>query len=182
MHTLAQESEEERVIYFDATYQVQQNCSMRITERITVYCGGYQINHGIYRDIPLNYDYEGGRTDVDFKFISLKRDGKPEDYHTKDMDNGIRTYFGSAETMLYVGKHTYEFTYEVNHVLRLLEKTDELYWNTNGNGWVFSVDSLRATVQLPKGIKFNLFTAYTGSQGSAGKDFTVVQTSDNELV
>ena len=183
LNSLAQNEEEyERIIYFDANYRVNQNCSMRITERITVYCNQQEIKRGIYRDIPLNYEYQGGRTDVDFEFISLTRNGKAENSHTENRSNGIRTYFGSEDTYLSIGKHTYEFTYEVNHVLRLLDKTDELYWNTNGNGWIFTVDSLRATVQLPAGIPFKQFTAYTGGAGSSGKNFSVVQTHDNELV
>ena len=181
--TFSQEIQEyAHILRFDGTYKVNKDCSMLITERITVYADGYYIDHGIYREIPLDYDYEGGQTTVDFSFVSAFRDGKKENYHTEREDNGIRIYFGDEDISLPEGFYTYEFTYKVNHVLRLLDNVDELYWNTNGNGWDFTVDTLTARVLLPPGIRFRMFTGYTGRQEESGEDYTVEQIAPNELL
>src|SRR3989338_2667007 len=126
----------ERIMCFHSIMRVQKDCSVKITERITVYSKGIDINHGIFRDLPLYYNYEGGRTDVGFTLNSVTLDGKAEDYHTESMDNGIRIYAGSEDRLVSDGKHTYEFSYTVDHVLGLKDpKFDEFYWNINGNGW-----------------------------------------------
>ena len=177
-----EENDYAHIIRFDGTYKINKDCSMLITERINVYADGNMINHGIYRDIPLTYDYEGGQTSVDFSIVSLTRDGEKEDYHTETMDNGIRIYFGNKNISLDPGKYTYKLSYKVNHVLRFLKKSDELYWNTNGNGWVFTIDTLTARVLLPSGIQFKKFIGYTGSQGDAGSNYTVEQVNPNEIL
>ncbi|MDH4472087.1 MAG: DUF2207 domain-containing protein [Fluviicola sp.] len=162
----------ERIMCFHSIMQVQKDCSVKITERITVYAKGIDINHGIFRDLPLYYNYEGGRTDVGFTLNSVKLDGKPEDYHTEGMDNGIRIYAGSEDRLVSDGKHTYEFSYTVDHVLGLKDpKFDELYWNVNGNGWIFTIDTVRGEVHYPKDAKLVQFRAYTGRMGEMGLAF-----------
>lgn len=173
---------QERLLLFDGTYAVQQDCSMEITETISVWAEGIEIQRGIYRDIPLAYDYEGGVTRVKFEFLSLSRDGQEENYHFEDMDNGIRIYFGSEDKLLENGQHTYVLKYKVNHVIRFLEKTDDLYWNTNGTGWTFSVDTLRARVILPEGFQIRQHIAYTGREGEQSANYIVEKKADNEYL
>src|SRR5262249_18626112 len=50
-----------------------------------------------------------------------------------------------------------------------------LYWNVSGNGWVFSMDDVEASVELPPGAASQVMEmdAYTGAQGAKGKDFVV---------
>lgn len=172
----------EHVVLFDATYDIQKDCSMEITETIRVYAGGNEIKRGIYREIPLIYKYMGGVTTVDFELISLTRDSKKEAFHTENMDNGIRIYFGSEDVFLTKGYYTYELKYRVNHVLRFLDETDDLYWNVNGTGWSFSIDTIRAHVKLPEGISFTNFRGYSGKQGETFGDYEATRIAENELL
>jgi len=172
----------ERIMCFHSIMRVQKDCSVEITERITVYAKGIDINHGIFRDLPLYYNYEGGRTDVGFKLNSVTLDGQPEDYHTEGMDNGIRIYAGSEDRIVSNGKHIYEFSYTVDHALGLKNsKYDELYWNVNGNGWYFTIDTIRGEVHYPKGSKLVQYKAYTGRTGELGLAYTADTLEDGIL-
>ncbi len=119
-------------------------------ETISVQAAGIDIDHGIYRDIPLFYqDRAGKRYTVPFDIVSLFRDGSKEPYRTVDQSNGVRVYFGSATYELPSGPHTYQFRYRVNRVLGYFPDYDQLYWNVTGNGWRFPIDVATATVLLP---------------------------------
>jgi len=162
----------EHILHFHSEMRVQKNCKVRITEHIRVVAKGEAIQRGIYRDIPLEYDYKGVTVTVGFEILSIKREGKPEEYHTESMSNGIRIYLGNKDVFLTPDVYNYEITYEADHVLGLFEKYDELYWNVNGNGWAFVVDSLSADLYFPEGAEMRQFSAYTGGFGEDGKDFT----------
>lgn len=162
----------EHILNFHADIRVQKNRKVRITERIRVVAKGEAIQRGIYRDLPLEYPYKGATYTVGFEVIGIQRDGKAEDYHTESLSNGIRIYLGNKDVVLTPDIYNYEITYEVDHVLLFGEQFDELYWNINGVGWTFPVDSLSASVYLPEGAKLKQFSAYTGQSGEKGKDFT----------
>jgi len=168
----------EHIFSFHSIIEIQKDCSVKITERIRVYAEGNNIKHGIYREIPLSYDYEGGRTDVGFKLISITRDGEKEDFHSENVDNGIRLYFGSESIFVTTGVHEYELTYVVDHVLGLFDTYDEFYWNINGTGWLFEIDTISAEVHYPMEASLVQYAGYTGSQGEDGKDFTVKTLAD----
>jgi uncharacterized membrane protein YgcG len=171
----------ERITHFHSTMRVQKDCRVKITEKISVVSRGIQIRHGIYRDLPLYYDYQGGRTDVGFKLLEVKLDGVKEDHHTDWLDNGIRIYMGSEDLVLEEGRYTFELTYEVDHVLGFFKNYDELFWNINGTGWLFQIDSLTAEMYYPEGAGLKQFSAYTGRQGEAGKDFTAEKTKNGMI-
>ena len=163
---------EEFILHFHSDIRVQKNCTVLITEHIRVLALGERIQRGIYREIPLEYQYKGGHYTVGFELISAKRDGKSENYHTENADNGIRIYFGSKDVYLTPDIYEYELTYRVDHVLGLKENYDELYWNVNGNGWDFTIDTLSADLYYPEKASLLQYAAYTGAFGEDGKDFT----------
>ena len=170
----------EHIYRFHADIQVLKSRKVHITEHIRVHSKGVQMVHGIYRDLPLEYEFQGGVNTVDFKLLSVQRDGKAEPYFTEDMDNGIRIYIGSKDLMLENGDHEFVIDYEVDHVLGMFEQYDEFYWNINGNGWGFNIDTVSANIQLPAGAKLKQWAGYTGTFGQAGKDFSV-DTLENSM-
>ena len=148
--------------------------SMEVTETITVQSAGEKIQHGIYRDFPTRYkDRLGNNYAVTFEIVSLERDGSRESYHTSDMDNGVRVYFGSSSYDLPPGVHTYEFTYRTSRQLGFFKDHDELYWNVTGVGWGFPIDVATATVALPPAVRDQIqsLDGYTGYEGEKGKAF-----------
>lgn len=147
---------------------------MTVTETITVRAEGNRIKRGIYRDFPTTYkDRLGNRYRVGFRILSVKRDGRREDYHTENRSNGIRTYFGNKNRYLEQGEHVYEFSYRTDRQLGFFEHHDELYWNVTGNDWDFTIDRAGATVRLPAGIPAGdiRIEGYTGAAGSKAQEY-----------
>jgi hypothetical protein len=165
---------------FDANIFLEKSGAMTVTETIDVIAEGDQIKRGIFRDFPLTYtDAEGRRRMVDFKVVSLKRDGKDEPWHSESISGGTRIYAGSADVMLDPGRHEYEITYETDRQIRYSPDRDELYWNVTGNGWIFPISKATATVTLPDGVSANGTTFFTGAQGSKDKNARVSDNGDS---
>lgn len=167
---------------FDSRITVNSDGSMQVVETIAVESAGVDIVHGIYRDFPTRYrDRVGNNYSVLFDIVRLRRDGNMEPYHTEDLSNGVRVYFGSSSFNLPPGPHTYQFTYRTNRQLGFFRDHDELYWNVTGNGWKFPIDAATATVFLPPNVR-NLVTGfggYTGYAGEKGQAYTAQRDEDS---
>jgi hypothetical protein len=165
----------ERITSFDSRITVNTDGSMQVVETIAVESAGVDIVHGIYRDFPTRYkDRRGNRYSVLFDIVSVRRDGNSEPYHTEDLSNGIRIYFGSSSYALPDGSHTYQFSYRTNRQLGFFPDHDELYWNVTGNAWKFPIDVATATVVLPPNVRSRVkdLSGYTGLAGEKGKAYT----------
>ncbi|HRG09486.1 MAG TPA: DUF2207 domain-containing protein, partial [Cyclobacteriaceae bacterium] len=77
---------------------------------------------------------------------------------------------GSAEQLLEDGLYEYVITYKTKYQLKFHENKTELYWNVNGNGWIFTADTVQCQITFPKGSKIFENACYTGVQGSSAKD------------
>ena len=166
---------DERILAFDSRIQVQADGSMDVTETIRVRSEGDKIKHGIYRDFPTDYRDRGNNAvRVVFEPRSLTRDGATEPFHSERQSNGVRVYFGSKDTTLAPGEHSYAFTYHTNRQLGFFADHDELYWNVTGNGWDFPIDEASAEVELPGAIPTSSLRldGYTGPQGAQGRDYS----------
>lgn len=164
----------ERIRSFDSRITVNPDGSMQVKETIDVESAGIDIVHGIYRDFHTRYsDRVGRRYSVLFETVSVRRDGKSEPYHTEDLSDGVRVYFGSSSYDLPPGPHSYEFIYRTNRQLGFFHDHDELYWNVTGNRWKFPIEAATATVLLPANTR-NLVTelsGYTGYEGEKGQSY-----------
>lgn len=172
----------ERIRSFDSRITVNTDGSMQVVETIVVESAGVDIVHGIYRDFPVRYtDRAGNRYSVLFDIVRVRRDGNPEPYHTENLSNGIRVYFGSSSYDLPPGTHSYQFSYRTNRQLGFFHDHDELYWNVTGNAWKFPIDAATATVLLPTNVR-NVVTdisGYTGYQGEKGEAYTARRDEDS---
>ncbi|KPF45705.1 DUF2207 domain-containing protein [Rhizobium sp. AAP43] len=158
---------EEVIRDYHADIAVAADASIEVTETITVEAEGNNIKRGIFRDFPLYaLDQKGFRREVDFELISVERDGQPENHRTESITGGIRIYTGSADVFLRPGEYTYKITYRTGRQIRYFDDHDELYWNTTGNGWMFSIKRARATVTLPGNAVPTKTTYFTGAMGS----------------
>jgi hypothetical protein len=171
----------ERIRSFDSRVTANTNGTMQVVETIVVESAGVDIVHGIYRDFPTRYrDRAGNRYSVLFDVVSVRRDGNSEPYHTENLSNGIRVYFGSSSYDLPPGNHTYQFAYRTNRQLGFFRDHDELYWNVTGNAWKFSIDVATATVLLPPNVRSHVtdLSGYTGFAGSKGQAYTARRDED----
>jgi len=164
---------DERILSWHSEIVVEKSGDLVVTETIRVRAAGVQIKRGIYRDIPrLQATKFGLKTKKPFEVLSVKRDGKPENYRTSEIgQGGIRIRIGRAEVKLKPGSYTYEITYRTGRQLYLEKKREALYWNVNGTEWEFPADKVGATVVLPEGIKGTKVWGYTGTLGAQGEDY-----------
>ncbi|HEX3155487.1 MAG TPA: DUF2207 domain-containing protein, partial [Candidatus Angelobacter sp.] len=171
----------ERITSFDSRITVDSDGSMQVVETIAVESAGVDIVHGIYRDFPTRYkDRAGKGYSVLFDIVDVRRDGNLEPYHTEDLSNGVRIYFGSSSYALPDGSHTYQFSYRTNRQLGFFSDHDELYWNVTGNAWKFPIDVATATVVLPPNVRSQVkdLSGYTGLAGEKGKAYTARRDED----
>ncbi|KQS96235.1 MULTISPECIES: DUF2207 domain-containing protein [unclassified Rhizobium] len=162
---------EEVIKTYQSAIMMAKNGLLTVSETITANVEGNQIKRGIYRDFPMTFVDDSGRTvRVDFNLVSVERDGVSEPYHTESIDGGIRIYTGDKDVFLPDGEHTFRITYETGRQIRYFDDHDELYWNVTGNGWVFPIEQASATVTLPPGVKAEEMAVFTGGQGSKEKN------------
>ncbi len=168
-------SAEEKILQFHSDITVHEDSTMTVCETIKVVSEGSEIRHGIYRDFPTKYEDNtvGMEHVVGFDIASVIRDGEPESYHTKMMPNGKRIYIGKKEVFVNPGEHTYTILYKTDRQIGFFKDHDELYWNVTGNGWVFPIDEVSATVYLPAGIPREAVVrdGYTGFYGGRGTQY-----------
>ncbi len=161
----------ELITNFDQTIALRRDGSMRVVETIAANAEGRNIQRGIFRDFPLTMtDASGREIQVDFKIVSVERDGQPEDWRAERIRGGERIYIGNAERILKPGPHTFRITYDTNRQMRYFGDHDELYWNVTGNGWLFPIANAKATVTLPDGVQPQQLAFFTGPLGANGKN------------
>ncbi|HZW59319.1 MAG TPA: DUF2207 domain-containing protein [Woeseiaceae bacterium] len=165
---------DERILDYHSDILVHADGWLTVTETIRVRAEGNAIRRGIYRDYPTRYrDRLGNQVQVRYEPLSVLRDDRVEDFHTESKNNGVRTYFGSAQRVLDPGEYTYEYRYRAGRMIGFFAGHDELYWNVTGNGWQFPIDRASATVRF----EFSLdggdleVDAFTGGFGAVGKAF-----------
>jgi len=192
----------DRITSFNSTVRIGTKGKLLVQEEISIHNGNGETNsvydkdgssdgavvnneikRGIVRAFPLYYinKYKLFQNTT-FKLIAVLKDGKKENYHTENHQNGILVYTGSSDVFLDNGEYTYSITYETDHQLKSLKDFDELYWNVTGNGWSFKIDSASCTVILPKGATTLSSKCYTGSQGDTAADCNFSQTMDGDSI
>ena len=169
----------ERIQLYYSDIKVQDDGTMLVRELIRVVSTGNLIRHGIYRDFPTRYtDRLGNRYVVGFALLAATRDGAPEESRVEDYSNGVRIYLGRKDSLVSAGGHSYTITYTTSRQLGFFKDHDELFWNVTGNGWIFPIDRVLATVHLPHKILASevRLGGYTGPNGSKAQDFTTETT------
>ncbi len=166
---------DERILDYQSDIRIHENGTLIVTETIRVRAEGNNIRRGIYRDFPTRYkDRLGNWFRVDFSVISVRRNGHPEPWHTEKRSNGIRVYFGSANHFLDRGEHEYELIFLTNRQIGFFKEYDELWWNVTGNGWMFPIDHVKATISFPftftqDELELSVYTGRYGSKETRAK-------------
>lgn len=172
---LAQARARERILSFHSDITIGRSGELSVTETIETQVEGLEIKRGILRDFPTDYrDRRGRRVTVPFDLIGVKRDGQREPATVRPWANGVRIQIGDANVLLPHGRHVYEISYRTRYQLGFFADHDELYWNVNGNGWNFAMDSVSADVSLPRPVPAAQLKAeaYTGPLGARGREYT----------
>ncbi len=164
----------ERIITYQSYITIHKDRTLTVTETIKVICANQQIQHGIFRTFPTRYkDRFLNTVRIKFQIIEVMKNGLPEPYHTEKVSNGIKLYIGSKDVFLRPGEYTYTIVYQTDRQIGFFEDFDELYWNVTGNEWEFAIEQAEAVIELPPEATVLNKIAYTGRQGSQGRDYTI---------
>ncbi|WP_202702625.1 DUF2207 domain-containing protein [Flavobacterium sp. UGB4466] len=165
-----QEEQTEKIQQFHADILIKENGNIIITETIRVYSAGLQIDHGIFRELPLTNSSSKVPFNNFYTILKVIKNGRIEPYHTKSDLQNFTIYIGDKDSFLPKGVYTYKLIYEVEAQIHSYSDFDEVYWNVTGNYWVFDIDNVSARVILPKGATALQTHCYTGILGSKAND------------
>lgn len=182
----------DRILRFDSYVEIGRDGWLKVKEKIRVYNGdgdtpyaasaNDEIKRGLLRELPTLYLTEWNfRSTTGFELIEVLRDGRPELYQTESAANGQILRIGNADILLPAGIFTYEITYRTNRQLIAHTDKDECYWNVNGNGWSFSIDTLTCTLVFPQGTTIKEEECYTGFAGSSEQACSSEKLSNNSI-
>ena len=164
------ENEIEKISQFHADIVVQENGNIIVTETIKVVAANLQVDHGIFRELPMkNYSSKVSRNNF-YTVINISKNGSKEPFHTRVNDEKFIIYIGDKDVSLKEGIYTYTITYAVEAQIHSYTDFDEVYWNVTGNFWHFNISAISATVILPKTATVLQTHCYTGILGSTDSD------------
>ncbi len=177
---------DEAILKFHSDITVNRGGSINVVEQITVNAQGRNIKRGIYRDLPTSYDHPrygkfGLKSRAQVQVVGLQRNGKVEPFHTQELTNGVRVFFGSSHKLIDHGEHTYTLRYTAERQIVVNDNVAQLYWNVTGNGWRFNVERATAQVSLPGNSAIYQQEVYTGQQGSAASDAQFSMADNGDL-
>lgn len=152
-------------------------------ETIEVNAEGDEIRRGIYRDIPTQLiNDDNSRLRSELNVTSVLRNGRAEPYEVEGIGGGFkRIRIGDADVFLNHGIHTYTIRYSMTRMARFFDDHDELFWNATGNYWVFPINKVTATLNLPNGAVISDAVGYTGRDGTRGQAVTIEPKSDSSV-
>jgi uncharacterized membrane protein YgcG len=188
----------DRILSFHSEIKVGANGQLHVLETITIFngSGSYSpdidysvhpepnndIQRGIVRDFPTHYiGKDGFWQKVGFNLNKVLVNGKESAYHTEYLDNGVRIMVGESDKYIPDGVYAYQFDYVTSKQLIYHNNKDELYWNVNGNGWVFFADSVSCTIRFPGGSTLIEDACYTGFQGSTERNCYAFRINDSAI-
>lgn len=161
------------VLSFEGDYYLSRTndkrSQMRITEKITVQFPPYDQNHGIERAIPEEYD--GHKVKLTVSSVKDEK-GKNVPYRVYDYNKNRVVRIGDPNKYVH-GNHTYILNYQVSDVTKnFADKSDELFWDTNGTDWGQTFGSVTARLHMGNDLdkafdgKVNCFEGSHGSTSS----------------
>ena len=135
---------------FDTVVRANKDASLDVTETI-IYDFEGLAKHGIYRDIPVTYDRNGGAYSLRWEVLSVTNEsGKSWQYQVQKRGRDLRIRVGDPD--LYVnGVQTYVFKMKFWRAINWFGGAPEVYWNATGNDWPVPIDSVTARFYPPSG-------------------------------
>jgi len=157
----------ERITSFHTDLTVAVDGTLTITEAINIHAAGVEFKRGIVRRLPLRFtDHNGRNHRVQYELTAVQIFGATSPYHTATEGDDFVIYVGSEGNFLEPGDYPYRITYTTKGQVGFFPEYDEIYWNVNGNGWAFYIDSISAVIHLPPTAQVRQTACYTGTFGS----------------
>ena len=149
---------------FAADITINKDGSLHIVEAIDANFGALQ-KHGIFRTIPVRYQWDDTHLRVYQLQVRSVTDGSEKGvrYETSDQGSSKVIKIGDQNRTV-SGRQTYRITYDVSGAMNAFADHDELFWNVNGGLWDVRTQAATATVHAPAAPQ--QATCYQGAAGS----------------
>lgn len=164
----------ERITRFDSNVYVSSDNKVHITETIRYDFSTLQ-RHGIYRDVPIDYDTPTGETyKLAFEYEgTVDENGRKVTAETSRMDGNYRIRLGDPDAYV-TGQKTYRISYTLRPIVTQKKNQPYVALDVTGNGWQVPIDEVHATLRFDDDAKLTNPTCYTGSFGSREQNCSFV--------
>lgn len=167
-------SQTEQVTSFHSEIRIDSISQIHVTEYIDIVSTGQIFKRGIVRYLPMfKEDSLGKRKPFNYKILSVERNQRKENFHTKKEKNNLVVYVGKSNQFIDSGIHEYVITYTAQNAVDFYTNFDEFYWNINGFGWDFNIPIVSADIYLPYEAPAIQSSCYTGAYGSNQSNCTI---------
>ena len=155
---------------FKGEITVLPNGTVDVTETILAHFEGSW--NGLYRTIPIEYDFHGFTYSLDLRMVSVTDDqGEKLRYETSRVTHYLK--FKIYVPQAVDASRTIVLHYTVADALKFYEDHDEFYWNITGDEWDVAIRDAQAVISLPTGVTGLRATAFTGGYGSTSDDASI---------
>lgn len=138
----------EQIDTYDVRFKVNEDGTFTVHENI-LYDFETLERHGIYRDIPFEYDSSFWmKKRIDIENVSVKNEKNISYTFELSNENGSkRIKIGDANRLI-TGKKTYSIDYTVDGAVLFNEGTDVINWNAIGNDWAVPIQSGQVQIEV----------------------------------
>jgi uncharacterized membrane protein YgcG len=151
---------------FDVAIGVNPDSTITVVETLQVDFGT-QAHHGIFRDIPVVYEWDRRSDRVYELTVNSVTNGAGGFWHYTTSDSGAdrEIKIGDPNQTL-SGLQNYVISYTVAGALNRFADHDELYWNAIGHQWTVPIKEASLTVSVPENalLWVHCFLGQTGSR------------------
>lgn len=164
---------------FDADYYITKDSDgvsrMKVVESFTTVFPDFKQNKGICRMIPFTNQNSANVTidNLTRNNITVKRNGEPEPIYSIDKDSNYYEICTGDDNYV-IGTQVYSFEYEFVRVATDFVDYQEIYWDTNGTGWLQKFNKVTARVHFADGEVAKAFDGgkwcYIGKYNSKGSN------------
>src|SRR5438105_3446567 len=161
---------------FDVMISVHPDASMTVNETLQVDFSS--PHHGIFRDIPVIYEWDPRHNRLYDLAVDSVTDVSGRDWRYTTAGNGADKEIKIGDPNQTVsGRQSYVIAYTVKGALNGFADHDELYWNVTGDQWAVPIKAASASVTVPAGglLWTHCFQGETGSTEACRESSTTGQ-------
>ncbi|HEX9095296.1 MAG TPA: DUF2207 domain-containing protein [Candidatus Dormibacteraeota bacterium] len=162
---------------FDVAIRINADSTVTVREMLQVDFGTQQ-HHGIFRDIPVVYEWDRRSFRVYELTVNSVTDAAGRSWRYATSDNGAdrEIKIGDPNQTL-SGMQSYVISYTVAGALNHFADHDELYWNAIGHQWAVPIKEASATVSVPANalLWVDCFQGQTGTREACRESSTTAE-------